>query len=102
MTLRKRGMTVTMDASEDGEAGEFYVQVRLGDQTRAELEGKRMGMSVTENPIHLQALMAWSAMVREGHFTGKFVKFREACADLMADKGEGEPVDPTDQDQSSD
>lgn len=102
MGVRKRGMTITMDASEDGEGGEFYVQVRLGDQTRAELEGKRMGMVVTDNPIHLQALMGWSAMVREGHFAGKFVKFREACVDLVPDKDDGEPVDPTQQDQPSD
>lgn len=100
MALRNRGMTVVLDESEHGSAGEYVVQVRLGDQTRAELEGKRMGVSVTENPIHLQALMGWAAMVREGHFTGKFAAFRDACADLVPDRDEGEPVDPTNQDQS--
>lgn len=95
-------MTVVLDDSEHGDAGEFHVQVRLGDQTRAELEGKRMGITVTEHPIHLQALMGWAAMVREGRFTGKFVAFREACADLVPDKDDGEAPDPTQQDQSSD
>lgn len=94
-------MTVYLDDSEHGKEGEYHVQVRLGDQTRAELEGKRMGVAVTESPIHLQALMGWCAMVREGHFTGKFAAFRDACADLVPDKDEGEPLDPTVPDQSS-
>lgn len=101
MGLRNRGMTVTMEDSEHGEAGEFQVQLRLGDQTRAELEGKRMGIRAADMPITLQALFSWAAMVREGHFTGRFTQFRDACVWAEGDKGADEDVDPTLQDQSS-
>ncbi len=101
MALRNRGMIVLMDASEHGEAGEFSLQLRLGDQTRGELEGKRMGVKATELPITLQALFAWAGMVREGHFTGNFAQFRDACADVQGERDDDEDVDPTRQDQSS-
>lgn len=98
--VKNRRMVVVMDASTHGEAGEFTVTLRMGDQLRAELEGKRMGLAEPhKNPMHLQALFAWASMNREGHFAGKFADFREACAYVQDDdegnEDAGTPVDPT-------
>lgn len=94
-------MVVVMDGTERGEAGEFTVTVRVGDQLRAELEGKRMGIAeVVRSPIHLQVLIAWAAMVREGNYSGKFAQFREDCCDTYDHEDDagpdgGDDVDPT-------
>lgn len=106
MTVRNRNIIVGMDESPHGSAGEYTVTLRMGDQLRAELEGKRQGLAEPhKNPLHLQALFAWAAMVREGHFTGKFGEFKTACAfteDESEDEDAGTPVDPTDQPASPD
>lgn len=102
MSIKNRDMVVTMDPSDGGEAGQFTVQLRLGDQMRAELEAKRMGLKGTDMPIHLQGLFAWASMVRSGNFDGKSRAFIDACVSVEDVKDSGETVDPTEQGQSSD
>lgn len=101
MSIKNRNMVVTMDDSDHGEAGEFTVQLRLGDQMRAELEAKRMGLKATDMPIHLQGLFGWACMVRHGLFDGNAKAFSEACIAVEDEKGSSEVLDPTEQDQSS-
>lgn len=98
--LKTRDLTVGMDESEHGAAGTYTVTLRMADQLHAELEGKRQGLGEPHrHPLHLQALFAWAAMRREGHFTGKFQEFKAACAfteDPEADDEDaGDEVDPT-------
>lgn len=101
--INTRRLVVAMDETERSEGGEFTVTLRIADQLRAELEGKKLGFSeVHHNPLHLQALFAWACMVREGHYTGKFADFRNDCIavsdhkdDDPTDPDAGEPVDPT-------
>lgn len=96
MAIRNRDLIVTMDGErEAGEEVTYTVQLRLGDQTRAELEAKRMGMKATDMPINLQALFAWSAMVRLGHYDKSAKAFLEDCVDVADSSGSEEDVDPT-------
>lgn len=100
--LRNRNLLVVMDDGEHGAAGEYEVQLRLGDQTRAELEARKMGLKATENPIHLQALFGWACMVRHGHYSGPVKSFLADCIAVEDVKDDGEQVDPTGASQSSD
>lgn len=71
---------------------EHRVTVILGDQLRGELEGKKLGLD-TNYPIHTGALWVWAAMVRNGHYSGSFHEFKDACVDY--DKVAEADVDPT-------
>ena len=74
---------------------EHRVEIRGADQLRAELEGKRIGVTLQES-MHQTYLWAWAAMVREGHYADTFHAFRDAVLSVKNDtEAEGEPVDPT-------
>lgn len=100
MGIKRTTLTVLMaDQPEEPIA----VPVILGDQLRAELEGRKMGVDLKMG-IHTTALWAWAAMTRLGLYEGKFREFGEACLTAQnADEDEPAPdVDPTQQDQSTD
>lgn len=106
MALKRKQLVVGMFAHEalNGDEGEFTITLTMGDQLRAELEGKKRGIVATQSPLHLQALFAWAALVREGLWSGDFASFGTACAYVDdPDRGDdGDDVDPTEQTASSD
>lgn len=85
---------------DDPEAPEGYaehrVEVRGADQLRAELEGKKIGVSL-KDAMHQTYLWSWAALVREGVVDIPFMKFRDLVIKAESDDPDAEPVpvDPT-------
>lgn len=96
MGLKRTTFEVHMvPADPAGEPVGYVVPIILSDQLRGELEGKRHGIDNTY-PMHLSALWAWAAMLREGHYAGTFAEFKDACLDYnKVDTGESDDLDPT-------
>jgi hypothetical protein len=71
----------------DEEADPLIVQVTSGDQMRAELECKRLGLPpLSEAPLNATAVWIWSAMVRDGLTEAKAPQF------LAQELGEWRPL----------
>lgn len=95
MPLKRLIFTVYLDDPDqpDAEPIEHVVEVRAGDQLRAELEGKKRGVKL-EDAMHQSHLWVWAAMVRTGTFAGKFEEFVDRCVQLDDEPDEVD-VDPT-------
>lgn len=97
--IKTRTLVVQLDDGQGGDVVEHDVQLRLVDQTRAELEGKRHGIDVVKHPLHLQGLFAWAACTRLGLFTGKWPEFQDVCVSI--EDGVDQDVPPTETAASS-
>lgn len=73
----------------------YDVEVRPVDQLKAELEGKRIGVTL-DDKMHLTYLWAWAAMVRTGQVSRcTFKDWIARCAGLDEDEVAIADVDPT-------
>lgn len=104
MALKRINMDVLM-LDENDQEQEYRVRIMLGDQLRAELEGKKLSLTA-EHYMHTTALWAWAAMLREGHYDGPFQEFKTRCLEAATEKGDDEgelpDADPTPQAASND
>lgn len=96
MPLVRTYFTVYLDDPDqpDGYV-EHRVEVRGADQLRAELEGKKLNVSL-KDAMHQTYLWAWASCVRQGIVEGSFKDFRDRAIKVEGDD-EDEPVavDPT-------
>lgn len=84
---------------DDDDAPEGYVEhrveIRGGDQLRAELEGKKIGVSLNDS-MHQTYLWAWASLVRNKLVDLPFLTFRDVVIRVDSDKTpDPETVDPT-------
>jgi hypothetical protein len=73
---------------------EFRAEVRGADQLRAELEGKRIGVTLEES-MHQTFLWSWAALMRTHQIDMPFKDFRERAIQVKGDKSSEADVDPT-------
>lgn len=107
MPLPRMYADVLLDAGTDETTAQFdpieyRVEIRAADQLRGELEGKRIPRVESGDAMHTTYLWIWSAMVREGKYSGSFGDFLKVCIQGRIDKNAVETVPPTDQAASDD
>lgn len=85
--------------TEEGSTTELEVTIRHGDQLRAELEAPKHGLNdMAVTPMHFTTLWIWAALLRTKVITDDFRTFKGRLLTLEA-ADEGEPVDPTQQEE---
>lgn len=91
--LTRPSYQVWLNPVTDLETPDFTVAITTGDQMRAELESRRIGLpGPAEAPLNSTAVWIWCAMVREGHTQAKCQAF------LATELGEWQPAPPTEVD----
>jgi len=92
---------VDPNTATDDQLEYHHVLVHSGDQLRAELEAKRVGITdMRANPMHITVLWLWAALVRTGAYSDKFQAFKAACVSYDADRDRDAPH--TDDDDQAD
>lgn len=95
MPLKRIYFDVYLDDPDDP-AGylEYRAEVRGADQLRAELEGKRISVTLNDS-MHQTFLWSWAALMRTGQIDMTFKDFRERAIQVKGDKDADVDVDPT-------
>lgn len=92
MPLQRTIFKVYLDDPDADEGyAEHEVEIRGADQLRAELEGKRLHVSL-KDAMHQTYLWAWAALVRTKVIDIPFAEFRDIAIRVDGDK-DAEPVD---------
>lgn len=74
---------------------EHRVEIKGGDQMRAELEGRKLNLD-HRAAIHQSYLWAWASLVRQDLYDRPFAEFRNVVVAVKPDTdSDDETVDPT-------
>lgn len=85
---------VDPDTATDDELEYHHVVVHSADQLRAELEGRKHGITDARSaPMHVTVLWLWAALVRTGQYDDRFQAFKSVCVSYDSDRDRDEPHD---------
>lgn len=96
--LERKFFDVLLDPENPGEEPRLFerIEIRAADELRAELEARAQGLGdLRTAAYHTYHLWCWAAMVRLGHYTGKFRPFIDQLVTCETSEDPTEPPDPT-------
>ncbi len=96
--LERKFFDVLLDPEPGSEEPRLFerVEVRAADELRAELEARVQGIpDLRTAAYHTYHLWVWAAMVRLGHYQGKFKPFVDQLIGCEVSETPTAPPDPT-------